>query len=115
MSKRRWLCLFVLASIAASASCIFRGPEGIRKELSRESGVELKREFGITVGRTGMLLAKMITATAPGRERTRAATISTIQKKKYHAPWSTMDGAPMARSKARRSTDIDSGIVSVNL
>jgi hypothetical protein len=56
--SRAALCL-LLAAALSSASCIgFRGPERIRREISYSSGVDLDREMGFTVRRSGMWLVR---------------------------------------------------------
>lgn len=56
----RWLPLLVLIPALAAVSCVrLHGPEDIRRELSRSAGVELDREMGLTLTRSGMWIARM--------------------------------------------------------
>jgi len=61
---RRWIC--VLAGLVALATGCIRptGPTDIRHDLEAVAGVKLKKEFGITVTRSGMWLARKITKAA---------------------------------------------------
>jgi len=60
MRSIRWLPLLVLIPALAAVSCVrLHGPEDIRRELSRSAGVELDREMGLTLTRSGMWLARM--------------------------------------------------------
>ncbi len=55
---KRWALVFLLAVTAVG--CIrFRGPEDLRREISREAGVRLEKETGITVTRSGVALARI--------------------------------------------------------
>src|SRR5262245_32661726 len=48
--------------VLSSASCIgFHGPNGIRRELVEATGARLDQESGLTVGRTGLWLARCFT------------------------------------------------------
>ena len=60
-SRLRALTLVLVAGLATGTACIFRGPSGMRRELSRAAGVELDRQMAFTIGRTGILLARMVT------------------------------------------------------
>jgi len=60
MRELRLLALVCL--LATSVSCIwFHGPENVRHDLASSAGVELDREVGITVGRFGLAIARMVT------------------------------------------------------
>jgi hypothetical protein len=49
----------VLAAPLLAGACVrFHGPEDMRAELSQAAGVELEREMGVTVTRSGMALAR---------------------------------------------------------
>lgn len=49
----------VLIAAGALTGCVrFHGPEDLRRDLSRTAGVELDREFGITITRGGVWLAR---------------------------------------------------------
>jgi len=51
--------LMLLIPILVGTSCVrFRGPEDLRKDLSRTAGVELETEMGVTVTRSGMWIAR---------------------------------------------------------
>jgi len=51
--------LMLLLPIVLGTSCVrFRGPEDLRKDLSSTAGVELKKEMGVTVTRSGMWIAR---------------------------------------------------------
>lgn len=56
---KRIIVFCVAIAVLAGTGC-FRlgGPEGVTQTLSREAGVELDQEFGITVTRGGVWLAK---------------------------------------------------------
>ena len=57
MARYRWLLILLL--VPALSGCIRPwGPEDLRRDLSRSAGVELDREFGITIGRSGMWIAR---------------------------------------------------------
>lgn len=59
MSSNLRMALLVLFAILAGAGCVtLHGPEEIRRDLSRDVGVKLDREFTITVNRGGMWLAR---------------------------------------------------------
>jgi len=54
--------LSMVACLATCVSCIwFHGPEDLRHDLADTAGVELHRETGVTVGRLGLALARMVT------------------------------------------------------
>ena len=56
----RSLAALVLA--VATASCVLpHGPEDVRHELARNSGIKLDREFGLTVKRSAMWIARLAT------------------------------------------------------
>jgi hypothetical protein len=57
---RRASCLIAIVSLLPllATSCILRGPEDIRRELSHDADVELDRAFGIRLGRCGVALAR---------------------------------------------------------
>ena len=62
MSLRSLRLTLIVACVATCASCIsFRGPEDLRRDLARSAGVEPDRETGITIGRLGMIIARMAT------------------------------------------------------
>jgi hypothetical protein len=58
--KRIFLAALPLVVIL-STSCIFHGPENLRRDLEQASGVELEREAGVTVGRVGTMLVRWFT------------------------------------------------------
>ncbi len=58
-TSRAALCLLLAAALSSAACIGFRGPERIRREISFNSGVELDREMGFTVRRSGMWLVRM--------------------------------------------------------
>ncbi len=48
--------------LLAQTACIrYGGPSDLRRDLSREAGVKLDCEFGVTVTRTGIALARLFT------------------------------------------------------
>ena len=54
--------ILVVACLAGCTSCIwFHGPEDLRHDLAQSAGVELNRETGITVGRFGLAIARLVT------------------------------------------------------
>jgi len=53
--------VLAVAALAACCSCIFHGPEDLRRDLSTSAGVELDREAGVTVGRFGIAVARVFT------------------------------------------------------
>ncbi len=55
---KRW-ALVVLLAVTAVGCVRFRGPEDLRLEISREAGVVLEKETGITVTRSGVALARI--------------------------------------------------------
>jgi len=57
----RWSALALLFPALLCLSCVrLHGPEDVRRDLSREAGVRLNREMGITVTRSGVWLARKI-------------------------------------------------------
>jgi hypothetical protein len=53
------VALLLPVAISAGAGCVtLHGPEEIRRDLSRDVGVKLDRQFTITVNRGGMWLAR---------------------------------------------------------
>ncbi len=57
--KCSWRGVLVLTGLLLlGTACSLRGPEGVRRDLSQAAGVELEREMGITIGRTGMWFAR---------------------------------------------------------
>lgn len=46
---------------ALSTSCIFHGPENLRRDLEHASGIEVQREAGVSVGRVGTMLVRWFT------------------------------------------------------
>ena len=60
MRELRGLVIFVF--LATSVSCIwFHGPEDLRHDLADAADVELRRETGVTVGRIGLAIARLVT------------------------------------------------------
>jgi hypothetical protein len=60
--KTTGLWLLVAMSLAMSTACIrWSGPSSLRRDLSREAGVELDAEVAITVTRSGVALARLFT------------------------------------------------------
>jgi len=60
MRRKVGITLALLAAATAAPSCIrLHGPEGLRRELSREAGVRLERETGITLTRSAVWLARL--------------------------------------------------------
>jgi hypothetical protein len=49
----------LLIILVAAPACSLRGPEGIRREISRSTGYEYNREFGMTLGRIGLAVARL--------------------------------------------------------
>jgi len=57
----RWPAWAMLLTALLSLSCVrLHGPEDVRRDLSRESGVRLNRAMGLTVTRSGVWLARKI-------------------------------------------------------
>lgn len=48
----------VTAILLASTGCWFHGPGDLKRELSREAGVKLNRQIGLTFGPTSLMLAR---------------------------------------------------------
>jgi hypothetical protein len=64
-----WLWALVLVTLLLSLSCVRpHGPEDVRHELSQTAGVKLDREFGITVTRSGVWLARKFVKYADDEE-----------------------------------------------
>ena len=62
MSCRRSVVFLVVAALTVSPACVrFSGPSSLKRQLSSEAGVELDREFAITITRSGVALARMFT------------------------------------------------------
>ena len=54
--------LSIVACLATCVSCVwFHGPEDLRHDLADSAGVKLQRETGVTVGRFGLAIARMVT------------------------------------------------------
>jgi hypothetical protein len=49
----------LLVILIAAPACSLRGPEGIRRDISRSTGYTYDREFGMTLGRVGLAVARM--------------------------------------------------------
>jgi len=63
------LQLLLPLGILLGTGCIrLSGPEDLRRELSRESGVEFEKEMALTVTRSGMWIARMVAKRAIGDE-----------------------------------------------
>ena len=59
---RRTSWQLILVCLATATSCIrFHGPEDLRRDLSRSTGVKLDREMGVTLTRTAVMLARWVT------------------------------------------------------
>jgi len=59
MDTKRGLCLLLLLPALAATACVrFYGPRDLRRELSSSAGVQLEREMGVTVTRSGVWLAR---------------------------------------------------------
>jgi hypothetical protein len=61
VTSRRAGRIAIVAWAAASAACIFHGPEDLRRDLARTAGVDLDRESGITLGRMSLAIARLAT------------------------------------------------------
>ena len=60
---RRIYWLLILVCLTTATSCIrFHGPEDLRRDLARTSGVKLEREMGVTLTRTAVMLARWVTS-----------------------------------------------------
>lgn len=59
----RWVRVLIpvvlILAVTGSGCITWRGPEDVRRQLSREAGVQLDRDFGLTVHRPGMWLARV--------------------------------------------------------
>jgi len=54
--------LSMVVCLATCVSCIWlHGPEDLRHDLADSAGVDLHRETGVTVGRLGLAIARMVT------------------------------------------------------
>ena len=61
MRSARVVWLSLIVPVLLGTGCVrLHGPEDIRRDLSRSAGVELHRETGITVTRSGVWLARKI-------------------------------------------------------
>lgn len=49
----------LLVILITAPACSLRGPEGIRRNISRSTGTEYSREFGMTLGRIGLTVARL--------------------------------------------------------
>lgn len=58
MTNRGAVVFPVLVAVALSAGCVLRGPSGIKDQVEVSSGKTYQREFGMTVGRTGLGIAR---------------------------------------------------------
>jgi hypothetical protein len=50
--------LVLSIAVASGTSCVLRGPAGVRREIAAATGAEYEREFGLTLGRTSLALAR---------------------------------------------------------
>jgi len=57
MRRRAWPMLLLVPALMG-VSCVLHGPRDLRHELSHSAGVKLQQEFGITLGRMSMWLAR---------------------------------------------------------
>lgn len=65
MNARSWITGLVLLALVAATGCVRpSGPTDVRDDLEAVSGVKLKQEFGITVTRSGMWLARKVINTS---------------------------------------------------
>jgi len=55
----RVLSVLLLFILMATPACSLRGPEGIRRDIARSTGYQYDREFGMTLGRIGLAVARM--------------------------------------------------------
>ncbi len=55
---KRAVMLVLLGALVAPGCVRLTGPDNVRRHLSREAGVELQQEIGLTVTRSGIWLAK---------------------------------------------------------
>jgi len=44
--------------LACSVACVLRGPSGVRRDVARATGAEYEREFGLTLRRVSLALAR---------------------------------------------------------
>jgi hypothetical protein len=58
---KRALPIALLAVTFLMPGCILRGPENLRRDLERSSGVQLEKEVGVSVGRVGTMLVRWFT------------------------------------------------------
>ena len=58
MGKRGIIAILALAGAILSCGCVLRGPAGIKNQVERSGGRTYHREFGITVGRTGLAITR---------------------------------------------------------
>ncbi len=58
MGKRGIVAVLAMTGVVLSFGCVLRGPAGIKNQVERTGGRSYQREFGITVGRTGMAIAR---------------------------------------------------------
>lgn len=59
MSRR--VCILLISLALASSSCVLRGPAGVQRDIAEATGAEYEKEFGITLGRVGMSIARWAT------------------------------------------------------
>jgi hypothetical protein len=100
--------LFLLLALAlSSAACIgFRGPEQIRREISFNSGVELDREMGFTIRRSGMWLVRAGLRIA-GEDEISLRGVRGVQVGIYQVRGSEMGRHPRIPLEAGRFSDWD--------
>ncbi|HKQ59717.1 MAG TPA: hypothetical protein VJS92_00450 [Candidatus Polarisedimenticolaceae bacterium] len=59
----RWIVAAAGAALLAGTGCVgFRGPEDVRREMVRASGVELEREVGLSVGPAMLGLVRLFSS-----------------------------------------------------
>jgi hypothetical protein len=52
-----------LLQLVVGAACVLRGPSGVRREVVQQTGVELDRELGLTLGRMTLAVARAVVKT----------------------------------------------------
>lgn len=105
-TSRAALCLLLAAALSSAACIGFRGPEQIRREISHNSGVELDREMGFTVRRSGMWLVRSGLRIA-GEDEISLRGVRGIQVGIYQVRGSELGTHAQLPLEARRFSDWD--------
>jgi len=58
VSRTALVFVIILSILGGTVSCMFRGPSDVRREIADATGARYEREFGLTLGRISMSIAR---------------------------------------------------------